>query len=94
LSADVAPLRNGSHPALTRAGSRFDRKARTIQKSTAPSTGPKMVAAPPRNVFAFKMQALIVGGVIIAAGGIVTAMGTNVNPNVYARHPRPRGCRG
>jgi ABC-type branched-subunit amino acid transport system permease subunit len=36
-----------------------------------------------KNVFAFKMQALIVGGVIIAAGGIVTAMGTNVNPNVY-----------
>jgi branched-chain amino acid transport system permease protein len=36
-----------------------------------------------KNVFAFKMQALIVGGVIMAAGGIVTAMGTNVNPNVY-----------
>ena len=36
-----------------------------------------------KNVFAFKMQALIVGGVIIAAGGIITAMGTNVNPNVY-----------
>lgn len=36
-----------------------------------------------KNVFAFKMQALVVGGVIIAAGGIVTAMGTNVNPNVY-----------
>jgi len=36
-----------------------------------------------KNVFAFKMQALIVGGVIIAAGGIVTALGTNVNPNVY-----------
>jgi len=36
-----------------------------------------------KNVFAFKMQALIVGGIIIAAGGIVTAMGTNVNPNVY-----------
>ncbi len=36
-----------------------------------------------KNVFAFKMQALIVGGVIIAVGGIVTAMGTNVNPNVY-----------
>jgi len=36
-----------------------------------------------KNVFSFKMQALIVGGVIIAAGGIVTAMGTNVNPNVY-----------
>jgi len=36
-----------------------------------------------KNVFSFKLQALIVGGVIIAAGGIVTAMGTNVNPNVY-----------
>lgn len=36
-----------------------------------------------KNVFSFKMQALILGGVIIAAGGIVTAMGTNVNPNVY-----------
>lgn len=36
-----------------------------------------------KNVFAFKMQSLIVGGVIIAAGGIITAMGTNVNPNVY-----------
>lgn len=36
-----------------------------------------------KNVFAFKMQALIVGGVIIAAGGILTALGTNVNPNVY-----------
>ncbi|BDV29821.1 branched-chain amino acid ABC transporter permease [Microbacterium terricola] len=36
-----------------------------------------------KNVFAFKMQALIFGGIIIAAGGIITAMGTNVNPNVY-----------
>lgn len=36
-----------------------------------------------KNVFSFKMQALILGGVIIAAGGIVTAMGSNVNPNVY-----------
>ncbi|MBO9578297.1 MAG: branched-chain amino acid ABC transporter permease [Microbacteriaceae bacterium] len=36
-----------------------------------------------KNVFSFKMQALVVGGVIIALGGIVTAMGTNVNPNVY-----------
>jgi ABC-type branched-subunit amino acid transport system permease subunit len=36
-----------------------------------------------KNVFSFKMQALIVGGVIIAAGGVITAMGTNVNPNVY-----------
>ncbi|MFT4156491.1 MAG: branched-chain amino acid ABC transporter permease [Microbacterium sp.] len=36
-----------------------------------------------KNVFSFKMQALVIGGVIIAAGGIVTAMGTNVNPNVY-----------
>lgn len=36
-----------------------------------------------KNVFSFKMQALVVGGVIIALGGIITAMGTNVNPNVY-----------
>ena len=36
-----------------------------------------------KNVFSFKLQALVVGGLIIAAGGIVTAMGTNVNPNVY-----------
>lgn len=36
-----------------------------------------------KNVFAFKMQALVIGGVIIALGGIVTAMGSNVNPNVY-----------
>ncbi|MCR2785037.1 MULTISPECIES: branched-chain amino acid ABC transporter permease [unclassified Microbacterium] len=36
-----------------------------------------------KNVFSFKMQALIIGGIIIAAGGIITAMGSNVNPNVY-----------
>jgi len=36
-----------------------------------------------KNVFSFKLQALVVGGVIIALGGIITAMGTNVNPNVY-----------
>ena len=36
-----------------------------------------------KNVYSFKMQALVVGGVIIALGGIITAMGTNVNPNVY-----------
>ncbi|MGV9194846.1 branched-chain amino acid ABC transporter permease [Microbacterium sp. MC2] len=36
-----------------------------------------------KNTFGFKMQALVVGGVIIAAGGVVTAMGTNVTPNVY-----------
>jgi branched-chain amino acid transport system permease protein len=36
-----------------------------------------------KNVFAYKMQALILGGVIIALGGILTAMGTNINPNVY-----------
>jgi len=36
-----------------------------------------------KNVFAFKMQALIIGGVIIAAGGVISALGTNVNPNVY-----------
>ncbi|MEZ5213325.1 MAG: hypothetical protein R2692_00035 [Microbacterium sp.] len=33
-----------------------------------------------KSVFAFQMQAL---APIIAAGGIITAMGTNVNPNVY-----------
>ncbi len=36
-----------------------------------------------KNVFSFKMQALVIGGIVIAAGGIITAMGTNVNPNVY-----------
>jgi len=36
-----------------------------------------------KNVFSFKMQALVIGGVITASGGIITAMGTNVNPNVY-----------
>lgn len=36
-----------------------------------------------KNVFSFKMQALVIGGIIIAAGGIISAMGTNVNPNVY-----------
>jgi len=36
-----------------------------------------------KNVFSFKMQALVIGGVITAMGGIITAMGTNVNPNVY-----------
>ena len=36
-----------------------------------------------KNVFAYKMQALIIGGVLIAFGGVVGALGTNVTPNVY-----------
>jgi branched-chain amino acid transport system permease protein len=36
-----------------------------------------------KNVFSFKLQALVIGGIIIAVGGIISAMGTNVNPNVY-----------
>ena len=36
-----------------------------------------------KNVFAFKLQSLVIGGVIISLGGIITAMGTNVNPTVY-----------
>jgi ABC-type branched-subunit amino acid transport system permease subunit len=36
-----------------------------------------------KNTYGFKMQALVIGGVIIAAGGIITAMGANVTPNVY-----------
>ncbi len=36
-----------------------------------------------KNVFSYKMQALIIGGVIIAAGGVISALGTNVTPNVY-----------
>jgi ABC-type branched-subunit amino acid transport system permease subunit len=36
-----------------------------------------------KNVFAYKMQALIIGGVIAAAGGIVYALPSAVNPNVY-----------
>ena len=36
-----------------------------------------------KNVFAYKMQALIIGGVIIAAGGIVYTLGSNASPGVY-----------
>ncbi len=35
-----------------------------------------------KNVFSFKMQALVVGGVIIALGGLVHAIRPNVKPNV------------
>jgi len=36
-----------------------------------------------KNVFAYKMQALVIGGVIAAVGGIVYALPSAVNPNVY-----------
>lgn len=36
-----------------------------------------------KNVFAYKMQALVIGGVIAAIGGIVYALPSAVNPNVY-----------
>jgi branched-chain amino acid transport system permease protein len=36
-----------------------------------------------KNIFAYKMQALIIGGVLGALGGLVLAMGQNVNPNQY-----------
>ncbi|MFZ9088400.1 MAG: branched-chain amino acid ABC transporter permease [Pontimonas sp.] len=36
-----------------------------------------------KNVFSYKMQALIIGGVIAAIGGIVYALPSAVNPNVY-----------
>lgn len=36
-----------------------------------------------KNVFAYKMQALIIGGVIIAVGGIVYTLGSNASPGVY-----------
>ena len=36
-----------------------------------------------KNVFAYKMQALVVGGVIAAAGGIVYALPSAVSPGVY-----------
>ena len=36
-----------------------------------------------KNVFSYKMQALVLGGVIAAAGGIVYALPTNVSPSVY-----------
>ncbi|MBO3663561.1 branched-chain amino acid ABC transporter permease [Microbacterium stercoris] len=36
-----------------------------------------------KNVFSYKMQSLVLGGVIMAAGGIVYAMPAAVNPGVY-----------
>ncbi|HAA79261.1 MAG: branched-chain amino acid ABC transporter permease [Microbacteriaceae bacterium] len=36
-----------------------------------------------KDVFSYKMQALIIGGVIAALGGIVYALPSAVNPNVY-----------
>jgi branched-chain amino acid transport system permease protein len=36
-----------------------------------------------KNVFAYKMQALIIGGILGSLGGLVLAMGQNVNPNQY-----------
>jgi branched-chain amino acid transport system permease protein len=36
-----------------------------------------------KNVFSYKMQALVLGGVIAGAGGIVYSLPSNVNPNVY-----------
>lgn len=36
-----------------------------------------------KNVFGYKMQALVLGGGIAAMGGIVYAMGRNVNSGVY-----------
>ena len=36
-----------------------------------------------KNVFSYKMQALIIGGVIAAAGGIVYALPSAISPGVY-----------
>ncbi len=36
-----------------------------------------------KNVFAYKMQALVIGGVIAAMGGVVYALPASVNPGVY-----------
>ncbi|MCP2635122.1 branched-chain amino acid ABC transporter permease [Microbacterium sp. HD4P20] len=36
-----------------------------------------------KNVFAYKMQALVLGGVLAAAGGIVYALPSAVSPGVY-----------
>ncbi|NHI17645.1 branched-chain amino acid ABC transporter permease [Microbacterium excoecariae] len=36
-----------------------------------------------KNVFAYKMQALVVGGIIAALGGIVWVLPSAVNPNTY-----------
>ncbi|MBN9605932.1 MAG: branched-chain amino acid ABC transporter permease [Actinomycetales bacterium] len=36
-----------------------------------------------KNVFSYKLQALVIGGLLMAAGGIVYAMERNVNSGVY-----------
>lgn len=36
-----------------------------------------------KNVFSYKMQALVLGGVITAAGGVIFAMDRNTAPGVY-----------
>lgn len=36
-----------------------------------------------KNVFSYKMQALVLGGVIIAAGGIVFVLPTSTNPGTF-----------
>jgi len=36
-----------------------------------------------KNVFSYKMQALVVGGIICAVGGLVNALGANVNPGNF-----------
>ena len=36
-----------------------------------------------KNVFAYKMQALVLGGMLAAAGGIVYALPSAVSPGVY-----------
>ncbi|WP_203582337.1 branched-chain amino acid ABC transporter permease [Microbacterium hibisci] len=36
-----------------------------------------------KNVFSYKMQALVLGGVLAAAGGVVYALPSAVNPGVY-----------
>ena len=36
-----------------------------------------------KNVFSYKMQALVLGGVLAAAGGIVYALPSAVSPGVY-----------
>lgn len=36
-----------------------------------------------KNVFAYKMQALVIGGIFAALGGIVYALPSSVNPGVY-----------
>lgn len=36
-----------------------------------------------KNVFAYKMQALVIGGVFGAIGGVVLALPSSVNPQVY-----------